>query len=398
MKKRTLFTFCIAILLCLFSVVVSAATPAYQNDFSSGTINATEWKTWNLDPSSNGAWDIADVGGNKMLRGQISKFNDTLAHYKAKKFKDVTVEADIVLERGNAIGMILRMDDSAQGYQLIFDQFDGIKLCRRPYYAFKSGGTVDVGTKYHVLFSAIGDKIKAVITNSTTNETMSLEVTDTTYTGSGYIGFNVYGFDTNGTSPAVGLFDNIKVYDGAVEAITTSSTAITSTSSQSASKSSQAGTVVSQSSSTIDNSQSSDVSQSEEQSSQLEVPAFNLISKFSDVSVDNAKKIVSLGKELNISELKDSFTIPEGYSLKVVDAQSKEITTSQKIVTKDMKMEFTKDDSTKLLYTLTLKYNDKATGKATTGSYLWVIILIVIIVGGAGAGLFFYLRSKKKVI
>lgn len=400
MKKRAFSILTAVLLLCAFTGIASASAPAYQNDFNSGSLKTTEWKTWNLDPNSNGAWDIADVGGDKWLRGQIAKFNDAIAHYKAKKFKDVTVEADVILERGNALGIIIRMDDSAQGYQIIFDQYDGIKLCRRPYYVFKSGGTIDVGTKYHIQFSAIGDKIKAVITNTATNEDLTLEVTDSTYTSSGYVAFNVFGFHHDGTSNAVGLFDNLKIYSGAVAATSSSAASSAPETGSRADGTSQGTQSKAPVNSQPDGEESqapSGESQPGEENSKSDSADFNLLSLYSDVTIDNAAKKVFLERELNVSELKDSFSVPDGYTLKVVDSDGNEISDNQRTVTGDMKLVFSRDLS-EYVYTLTLTYGGEGAGGDSFGAagvYVWIIVSAAVVLAGAGVGLFFALRKKN---
>lgn len=388
MKKR-IFSIAVAgLLTILMAFGVSAADPAYENDFSSGSIKVTEWKTLNLDPDSNGAWDIADVGGNKQLRGQIAKFNDSIIYYKTQKFKDVTVEADITLERGNAFGIIARMDAEAKGYQIIFDQFDGIKLCKRPYYMFKSGGMVDTGTQYHVVFSVIGNKVKAQITSKSTGETLTLDTEDDTYTEAGFVGFSVFGFDTDGRSNAVGLVDNVKIYEGEVTPATEAPTQAPT----------QDGGNQTETPAT-NPTQGQDPAPTDEDNNNPDStrPAssdFTLSSKYTDAVVDNTAKTVTLTRQLNVSELRDTFEIPDGYTLQILDKSGNPVTDAQTIVTADMQLSFTKDGGAEQRYTLKLE-GDSAQNPQDTGFPVWIIVVIVVVVlAGAGVGGFFLYRRK----
>lgn len=393
MKKRVISLALAAVLTILLVFGASAAEPAYENDFSSGSIKITEWKTLNLDPDSNGAWDIADVGGNKLLRGQIAKFNDSILYYKAKKFKDVTIEADITLERGNAVGVIGRMDAEARGYQVIFDQFDGIKLCKRPYYMFKSGGMIDVGSEYHIVFSMIGSKIKAQITSKKTGETLSLEVEDETFTGAGYVGFSIFGFDTDAKSNAVGLVDNVKIYEGEV-APTDPPTTIAPTTTA-------GGGTATTPPTGGEGTTAPPTQDGENTTTTAPVEAdFALSSKYTDATVDNTGKTVTLSRKLNVSEIKDTFKIPDGYTLKVLDKSGAEITDNAAEITADMKLSFVKDGAPDQVYAIKMEAAAQGDSpESDGGNWTWlIIVIVVIVVAGAGVGGFFlfrYLKAKK---
>lgn len=388
MKKR-IFSIAVAgLLTILMAFGVSAADPAYENDFSSGSLKVTEWKTLNLDPDSNGAWDIADVGGNKQLRGQIAKFNDSIIYYKTQKFKDVTVEADITLERGNAFGIIARMDAEAKGYQIIFDQFDGIKLCKRPYYMFKSGGMVDTGTQYHVVFSVIGSKVKAQITSKSTGETLTLDTEDNTYTEAGFVGFSVFGFDTDGRSNAVGLVDNVKIYEGEVTPATEAPTQAPTQDGGNQTETPATNPTQGQDPAPTDEDNNNP------DSTQPASSNFTLSSKYTDAVVDNTAKTVTLTRQLNVSELRDTFEIPDGYTLQILDKSGNPVTDAQTIVTADMQLSFTKDGGAEQRYTLKLE-GDSAQNPQDTGFPVWIIVVIVVVVlAGAGVGGFFLYRRK----
>lgn len=383
MQRKRIFALAIAAVFALsLAMGVTAAEPVYENDFSSGSLKITEWKTLNLDPTSNGAWDIADVNGNQQLRGQIAKFNDSIVYYKAQKFKDVTIEADVTLERGNAFGIIARMDDVAQGYQIIFDQFDGIKLCKRPYYLFKSGGMINTGSQYHVVFSVIGNTVKAQVTSPGTNETLTLEVEDTTYTEAGYFGFSVYGFDTDGRSNAVGLVDNVKVYEGEAPIATDPPTPSTEDNTD--------GT-----DGTTGGSEQPDGTDPTGNGATKPVDSsFALSSKYTDAEVDNTAKTVTLTRPLNVSELRDTFEIPEGYTLEIQDASGAAVTDGQATVTDDMQLLFS-NGSDELLYTLKLE-GDSASAPAENGFPVWAIVVIVAAVVLIGAGVAAFLVYRKK--
>lgn len=385
MKNRILSLVGAALLTVVLALGVTAATPVYENDFSSGSLKVTEWKTLNLDPESNGAWDIADVGGNQQLRGQIAKFNDSIVYYKSAKYKDVTVEADVILERGNAIGIIGRMDAEAKGYQIIFDQFDGLKLCKRPYYMFKSGGMVDTGTRYHVVFSLIGNTVKASITNTATNETLTLDVQDDTYTEAGFVGFSVYGFDTDGRSNAVGLFDNLKIYEGEVE-VTSPPTEDTQPS----------GGDDEPTDPTTAPDGGDDTPGSDDTPGDPTQPAFSLTSKYTDAVVDNAAKKVTLTRQLNVSELRDTFEVPDGYTLRVLDKSGAEVTDAQTIVTADLTLSFTKEGAAEQRYTLQIEGDSQTSTEPEDGGFpVWaIVVIVVVVVAGLGVGGFFLFKRK----
>lgn len=396
MKKRVISLALAAMLTLLPVFGASAAEPAYENDFSSGSIKITEWKTLNLDPDSNGAWDIADVGGNKLLRGQIAKFNDSILYYKAKKFKDVTIEADVTLERGNAVGVIGRMDTEARGYQVIFDQFDGIKLCKRPYYMFKSGGMIDVGSEYHIVFSMIGSKIKAQITSKKTGETLSLEVEDETFTGAGYVGFSIFGFDTDAKSNAVGLVDNVKIYEGEAALTDPPTTAPTTTAGGGTATTPPTGGE----STTAPPTQGGENTTTGTEGTAPVEADFALSSKYTDATVDNAGKNVTLSRKLNVSEIKDTFKIPDGYTLKVLDKSGAEITDNAAEITADMKLSFVKDGAPDQVYAIKMEVAVQGDSpESDGGNWTWlIIVIVVIVVAGAGVGgfvLFRYLKAKK---
>ena len=411
MKKFITIVAALLLIAAMLPLSVMAAAPAYENDFSSGSIKVTDWKAFNLDPQTNGAWDIAEVGGNKMLRGQIGAYNDAIIYYKAKKFTDVTVEADLILERGSAVGIITRMDESAKGYQVILDQHDGVKLCRRPYVPFKTGGMIDTAVKYHIVFSVIGEELKAVITNTNTNESMTLDIKDTVYTGAGYVGFSVYGFDNDGKSTVIGLVDNVKIYSGAGTGTTPSTPAANSTQTPSKSTTSQSGggqTNTPSAAPTQSVQGGAEVSSTDEVVLGDDTPtdgnepteAFNLKSKYVDVQVDNPARTINLTSDLNLSEIKDSFTIPEGYSIKIIDRDGNEVTDAQTVIASRMKAVFYGDGLAEYTYTIQTSVGGSDGEKDSDGGNTLLLVLLIVggvlLLGGAGVGIWFFLRSKKK--
>lgn len=170
-----------------------------------------------------------DVGGNKVevvddllllttMGGNVA--GESAAYYK-DKFQNGTIEADVILTLGNSTSIVFRGQDYMRsGYQLIFDRYAGLKLCKRPYevLAVAEGVEVTLDVVYHAKITVDGNRIQAVVTyeGDAGEETVTLTYTDeaNSFPDAGYVGFVNYAGMANKTEA---MLDNLvitKVVDG----------------------------------------------------------------------------------------------------------------------------------------------------------------------------------------
>lgn len=363
MKKVNCLLLALVMLLgiCLSVSASEEAVPVWESDFSAGTLEDAGMQIQYIPADSNATWDIIDLNGTKTLRGQIARFDDTLVRLSDKKYKDVTIEAVVNLERGNALSILGRLQDDGRAYAIILDQHDGIKLCTKvPYIAWKTGGTVETDTPYHVAISICGTEVKAKITNLKTNESITHEMSNEMFAEEGYVGFGVFGFDNDGVSSATGLFWDMKVYEGAVDLDTLGPKP---------------------------QEEDPKPTKPEEDKPTQQEPAFELTAKYTDVSVDNAAKKVTLTQGLTAAELKGSFDAAKGYTAKVVDAAGAEVA-DDATVTSDMKLVYSKDGAEDQVYTID--------APASGGNMIWIIVAAVAAVVVVAVVVVIVIKNKKK--
>ena len=149
-----------------------------------------------------------NVGGNKAevmddllvlttVGGNVP--GESAAYYK-DKFLNGIIEADVILTLGNSTSIVFRGQDYMRnGYQLIFDRYAGLKLCKRPYEVLASatGFEVALDVVYHTKITVDGNKIQAVVTyedDAGETQTVRLDYTDeaNSYPEAGYVGFVNY--------------------------------------------------------------------------------------------------------------------------------------------------------------------------------------------------------------
>lgn len=366
MKKVSSLLLVLVLLLgiCCVASADESNTPVWESDFSAGTLEDAGMQIQFLPEGSKASWDIIDLNGTKTLRGQIAMFNDTLVRLSDKKYKDVTIEAMVNLERGNALSILGRLQDDGRAYAIILDQHDGIKLCtKNPYVAWKTGGMVETDTPYHVAISICGTEIKAKITNMKTNESITHEMTNEMFAEEGYVGFGVFGFDNDAVSTATGLFWDMKVYEGAVDL----------------------DTLGPKKEETPGPTEPGETEPGATEPVEQE-PDFELTAKYTDVSVDNVAKKVTLTQSLTVAELKSSFDAPKGYAAKVVDANGGAVA-DDAAVTSDMKLVYSKDGADDQVY---------AIAAPASGDTTWVIIAAAAVVVAAVVVVVVIVSKKKK--
>ncbi len=207
MTKR--FLICLMLLLFCMSTVAfaeeeAAPVPAFSDAFDVDELNAEVWAVQVAD-GSEGYWAVKEG----VLEGGINAYADGYVTYIGGQFTDVAIECDVTLASGNAISLIARMQENngGQGYQLFFDQWDGLKICKRPYEVLLNRGAISPATLYHVRFTVQGTTLTADITDVAQELTFSITCEDATYTEAGYVGFCVFGMGT------VAQIDNVAIYD-----------------------------------------------------------------------------------------------------------------------------------------------------------------------------------------
>lgn len=109
--------------------------------------------------------------------------------------------------------------------------------------------------------------------------------------------------------------------------------------------------------------------------------------KYTDVTVDNVAKKMVLSQKLTVSELKTSFTLPKGYSAKVVDEDGNEVTNDGASVTSEMKLVCSKEGVTDQVYTIEAP---------ASSNIIWIIVggcgVLAIV---AAVALIVVIRKKK---
>ncbi len=341
--------------------VFEVGTLLWESNFAAGSLEDAGLEVFYSPEKSKAEWNLFDYNGIPALHGQIAKFDDTIVRLSGRKYQNCTIEASVVLERGNAIGVIGRLQDDGRGYSVILDQHDGVKLCERsPYLAWKTGGVVEQGTEYHIVLSMSGNTIKAKITNTRTMESVIHEITNDAVHGAGYIGFSVYGYDNDAVSTASAIFKNVKVYYGAVD-LNSLNPERTSPNPSGSSET------------TPDNDANN---------------GFFIVAKYLDVKVDNDDKVVTVLREMTVAELKDAFDSPRGYGVKVVGKDGQVIVDETTIVTDDMKLVYFSDDAEDQIYAITMNKNTNT---------IWIIVGITVLgIIGISVATVIILRKKKK--
>ncbi len=207
MVKR--FLVCLmALVFCVggaaFAEEAPAQEPSFADAFDAEAINEEAWKI--IVSEENGSYWKIDDG---KLQGGINAYADGYLWYANETYTDVAIECDVMLESGNAVSFIARMPESAggEGYQLFFDQWDGLKICKRPYEVLLNRGALSVGVWYHVRFTVQGTTLTADITDIAQDLSFSISCEDATYADAGYVGLCVFGMGT------VAHIDNLAVYD-----------------------------------------------------------------------------------------------------------------------------------------------------------------------------------------
>lgn len=372
MFKKTISLLAVLCMLCCLCCAASAA-PAeeghqtgdllWESDLSSGDLETAGLTLMYIPENAQAGWEIMDLNGKKTLRGQIAMFNDAIVRLTDGVYKDVTIEANINLERGNAVSIIGRLQDDGRGYAIILDQFDGVKLCQKvPYMAWKTGGIVEAGTDYHVVLSMSGNQIKAKVTNLSTNESIIHEIENDEFADPGYIGFAIFGFDVDGVSTATGLISDIKVYAGAVDLNTLGPNA--------------------------QEPEPSEKPTDPPAETKPQEPEFSLTAKYTDVTVDQAAKKVTLTRALTVSELKGSFDAPRGYSAKVLDKDGAEVTDEKAAVRSGMRLVYAKEGTADQVYTIETP--------ASAGNTWIIVAAAVAAVLAVAVVVLVVLRKKKK--
>ena len=151
----------------------------------------------------------------------------------------------------------------------------------------------------------------------------------------------------------------------------TSKPPVNTTSSQSVA-SSNSGVINTESSSEVSEPNSS---QTESETKTTETGAL-LKPKYKDVTVDNTFKTITLENALNVKDMLDSFTIAEGYTIRLVDADGNAVEDQEAVVTDTMKLQVLQDSGTTAEYTLNINAKDAINDN--TGFLGWAIALIII--------------------
>ena len=151
----------------------------------------------------------------------------------------------------------------------------------------------------------------------------------------------------------------------------TSKPPVNTTSSQSVA-SSNSGVINTESSSEVSEPNSS---QTESETKTTETGAL-LNPKYKDVTVDNTFKTITLENALNVKDMLDSFTIAEGYTIRLVDADGNAVEDQEAVVTDTMKLQVLQDSGTTAEYTLNINAKDAINDN--TGFLGWAIALIII--------------------
>ena len=147
-------------------------------------------------------------------------------------------------------------------------------------------------------------------------------------------------------------------------------------SSSSQSVSSNGGVIGTESS--IESNPASEPTSSQPESSSSSPAVGALIkTKYKDVTVDNTFKSITLENALNVKDMLDSFTVAEGYSIRLVDADGNTVEDQEAAVTDTMKLQVLQGSDTAAEYTLNI--NAKAAAEeADSGFPVWAIVLIII--------------------
>lgn len=165
-----------------------------------------------------------DVGGNKAevvddllllttVGGNVP--GESAAYYK-ENFQNGTIEADVNLSTGNSTSIAFRgQDHLRKGYQLVFDRYTGLKLCKRPYEVLASatGFDVQLDVVYSTKITVEGNRIQVAVTyedDAGETKTVNLDYTDeaNSYPDAGYVGFINYAGMANKTEA---MFDNLVI-------------------------------------------------------------------------------------------------------------------------------------------------------------------------------------------
>ncbi len=154
---------------------------------------------------------------------------------------------------------------------------------------------------------------------------------------------------------------------------TTSKPPVNTSSSQPAASNSEVTST--ESSSEADSSSEPGSSQTESDTKAPETGAL-IKTKYKDVTVDNTFKAITLENTLNVKDMLDSFTIAEGYSIRLVDADGNTVEDQEAIVTDTMKLQVLQGSDAAAEYTLNINAKDTVTGNS--GFPGWAIALIII--------------------
>mgnify|MGYP000856963460 CR=1 FL=1 len=153
-----------------------------------------KWGFYRAD-ANGGSIEIVD-GMLRIVTKSVSVAGESAAYYK-DKFQNGTIDVDVVLSLGNSASVVFRGQDYMRnGYQLIFDKYTGLSLCKRPYevLATAAGFELEYDKVYHAKITVDGKHISAVVTwldDEEVEQSVSLSFTDEadSYPDAGYVGF-----------------------------------------------------------------------------------------------------------------------------------------------------------------------------------------------------------------
>ncbi|MBS5661781.1 MAG: DUF1080 domain-containing protein [Clostridiales bacterium] len=171
--------------------------------------------------------------------------------------------------------------------------------------------------------------------------------------------------------PAPSVNSSLNATESKSPVTNTSKPPVNTTSSQSVA-SSNSGVINTESSSEVSEPNSS---KTESETKTTETGAL-LKPKYKDVTVDNTFKTITLENALNVKDMLDSFTIAEGYTIRLVDADGNAVEDQEAVVTDTMKLQVLQDSGTTAEYTLNINAKDAINDN--TGFPGWAIALIII--------------------
>ncbi len=200
--------------------------PEDPSEVTAGTVTqdfseplSDNWGFYRGDVGGNSAQVVDDLLVLTTVGGNVA--GESAAYYK-DKFQNGTIEADVILSLGNSTSIVFRgRDYLRQGYQLVFDRYAGLSLCKRPYEVLATAADFEVAydVVYHAKITVEGSRIQAAVTYTDDNNetrTVTLDYTDeaNSYPDAGYVGFVNYVGMANKTEAYLDNLTITKVVEG----------------------------------------------------------------------------------------------------------------------------------------------------------------------------------------